>query len=175
MNTQNELPSLVVEALHEALDDEYKAYAIYDAIINKFGQIRPFTNIIEAEVRHANAVKALMQKYHLNVPENPYLSGAKPLPEVPSTIERACEMGVVAEIENVALYQDKILPAVSDYRDITATMLNLFSASQNNHLPAFQRCVARQGGQNSGQGRGQKAGRRGKGLQGGGRGHRCRQ
>ena len=41
-----------------ALDDEYRAEAIYDAVMQKFGEVRPFINIIEAERRHAAMAKA---------------------------------------------------------------------------------------------------------------------
>ena len=34
-------------ALREALEDEYKAQATYRKVIEKFGGIRPFINIVE--------------------------------------------------------------------------------------------------------------------------------
>ena len=37
--------------LLEALDDERKAEATYAAVIEKFGEVRPFINIIDAERR----------------------------------------------------------------------------------------------------------------------------
>ena len=170
MDERKKLTASVILALREALDDEYKAYAVYDAILKKFGPVRPFTNIIEAEVRHADAVKALMVDYGVIIPDNPYLTGSKPLPDVPSTIEEACEIGVEAEVENAALYRDKILPAVSGYADITETMMNLRDASQNNHLPAFERCAERESGQRGGKGfRQREVGRGRRGLGGRGR------
>ena len=36
--------------LLEALDDERKAEATYAAVIEKFGEVRPFINIIDAAV-----------------------------------------------------------------------------------------------------------------------------
>ena len=38
-------------ALHEALEDEYRAWATYDQVIRDFGEVRPFSNIREAEAR----------------------------------------------------------------------------------------------------------------------------
>ena len=35
-------------ALNEALQDEYKARATYRAIIQRYGPVRPFVNIVEA-------------------------------------------------------------------------------------------------------------------------------
>jgi hypothetical protein len=37
-------------ALHEALLDEFKAEATYQAAILKFGEVRPFSNIVRADV-----------------------------------------------------------------------------------------------------------------------------
>ena len=51
-------------ALLEALEDEYKARATYRLVINKFGQIRPFINIIQSEERHIQALLPLFRKYH---------------------------------------------------------------------------------------------------------------
>lgn len=39
-------------ALCEALDDEYKARAIYRAVIGRFGPVLPFANIVHSEQRH---------------------------------------------------------------------------------------------------------------------------
>jgi AcrR family transcriptional regulator len=54
-------------------------------------------------------------------------------------------VGVVteAEIANRDLYDRQLLPAVAAYSDITLVMQRLRDASENNHLPAFQRCVSR--------------------------------
>jgi hypothetical protein len=53
-----------IGALHEALDDEYKAWSTYDQVIHDLGPERPFINIVEREfagvtarfVGHANAL-----------------------------------------------------------------------------------------------------------------------
>ncbi|WP_447962675.1 hypothetical protein [Nitrospira sp. Ecomares 2.1] len=37
----------------EALMDEYKARAFYRLVLNTFGEIRPFSNIVNAEETHA--------------------------------------------------------------------------------------------------------------------------
>jgi len=149
----SELPDTAQKALQAALDDEYRAYATYQVIIEKFGDVRPFTNIIRAEDRHASFLKPLFTKYGLNVPENPYLSGDS-RPKAPATLKEACELGVQAEIDNAALYDGKVLPAVKDYPDITDVAILLRDASRNNHLSAFQRCVDRGGRMGRGAGQG---------------------
>ena len=142
------------DALLMALDDEYKAEATYAAVIDKFGEIHPFTNIIEAERRHAQRAKAEMDRFAISYDAaNPYLDKLT----APQSVLAACKQGVAAEIENIALY-DRILPMVED-QSVLATLTDLQWASRERHLPAFERCVARGGKRGRGRGRGQGRGR----------------
>ena len=77
----------------------------------------------------------LFEKCGLEIPENNW---PKRVPTFAS-LKEACEAGVKAEIENAALY-DKLFPMV-EHQDIIETFQRLRDASQNNHLPAFQRCA----------------------------------
>lgn len=123
------------QALKDALEDEYKAEATYQAIMLKFGNIRPFSNIVNAESQHIASLKSLFEKYGISIPENQTKNVV-----VPETIKLSCQAGVDAEIANAALYREKLLPAVKEYPDITAVFTNLMNASQNNHLNAFEKC-----------------------------------
>jgi len=133
------------DAVLAALDDEYKAQSLYTVILEKHGDVRPFSNIINAERHHSDMLIDLLKRYELAVPSNPYENGRKPKLLAPATLLEACQIGVQAEIENIALYDDKLLPAVKDYSDITDVMVRLRDASADRHLPAFQRCVSRGG------------------------------
>lgn len=124
------------QAILAALDDEYKALASYQAVLAKLGSVRPFSMIIRAEEQHISSLKALFDKYDVSIPENPYLARVV----VPDTLSSACQVGVDAEIANATLYRDILLPAVKDYADISGVFTNLMNASQERHLPAFERC-----------------------------------
>ena len=130
----------VSNALLRALDDEYKAYATYQVIIDKFGEIRPFSNIKDAEARHIDAVKYLLEKYNIPAPANKYLT-ANYRPNAPQSVKAACEAGRDAEIANAALYDRELFPMVKGYDDITMVFQNLRDASQYRHLAAFERCA----------------------------------
>ena len=147
LSSNNKLEAI----LTEAIDDEYKAQAIYRRVIHQFGDIAPFTNIAEAEGRHIEALLTLFNKYDIPVPRDEWITKA----EAPDTILEACETGVSAEIENAAMY-DKLLNAAADYPDVQAVLKNLQRASQENHLPAFQRCVERGGTPGGGKGMGRR-------------------
>ncbi len=123
------------QSLHDALDDEYKAHAVYDQVVRDFGPVRPFINIVEAEVRHASALLALFDKYEIAAPANRWLGKAPRF----SSVQDACGASIQGEIENVALY-DRLLK--NTHRpDILSVFQALRSASQDLHLPAFQRCA----------------------------------
>jgi len=64
------MPDKLESVLTEAINDEYKARATYRMIISKFGEIRPFINIVEAESRHIQALLPLFDKYGVPVPED---------------------------------------------------------------------------------------------------------
>jgi hypothetical protein len=96
-----ELNKAEIGALQEALDDEYRAWAIYNQVIHDFGEVRPFTNILGAEERHIDALHSLFVRYGLAVPNN---SWPEKVPHYAS-IKEACEAGVAAEIANGALYE----------------------------------------------------------------------
>lgn len=131
-----ELSIKVRDALYKAIQDEYKAKAVYEATIDKFGSIRPFSMIVRAEEQHISSLKAIYDKYGLAIPEPEELSLS-----IPDTLSEACQIGVNAEIENADLYKKELLPKVSEYPDITFVFNNLMNASQEKHLPAFERCA----------------------------------
>jgi len=123
-------------ALNKAIEDEYKAYTVYDKTIEKFGMIRPFSMIIRAEENHIASLKSLFDKYGLEIPANNWISKVS----ASSSVKESCQVGVEAEIANAKLYKDELLPAVKDYEDITLVFNNLMNASQDKHLPAFEKC-----------------------------------
>jgi len=149
------MPETLSSALTEAINDEYKARAIYRRVINNFGEIRPFINIVEAEGRHIEALLPLFNQYDIAVPEDDWDTRI----QTPQSVLEACRAGVEAEIENAEMY-DRLLDSTKDYPDVQQVLKQLQRASAENHLPAFQRCVERGG--IMGEGRG-------------GQHHRCRQ
>jgi len=129
-----------IPILLEALDDEYMAYATYDQVIEDFGPIKPFINIREAEGRHITALLGLFKRYDLPIPDNTWPGRVDHY----ASVEAACKAGVEAEIANGEMYDRLIGNARKN--DIITVLRNLQAASQQRHLPAFQRCVERGAG-----------------------------
>ena len=137
MNTLDELER---QALHEALDDEYRSWATYDQVMVDFGAVRPFSNIREAESRHIEALCGLFAVYGLPVPANPWPGKV----ERYASLQAACEAGVAGEVANGQMY-DRLM-AQTQRTDILAVLHRLQQASQQRHLPAFQRGAQRAAG-----------------------------
>ena len=124
------------QVLRIAVYDEYHAYETYKKTIETFGNVTPFSNIMEAEVRHFNALEPLLIKYNVPAPINNWYEKI----ELPNSLQECCEVGVAAEIDNVKMY-DNLLSYVDEYPDIKDVLYKLQAASYNNHLPAFRNCV----------------------------------
>jgi len=126
----------VPQALASALDDEWRSAALYQAVLDQLGDVRPFAPIVQAEHRHAGHLLALYDQLGLEVPANRWLDHSF---EIPKTLAAACEMAVTSEVDNVALYDRLLadLPA-SGTRDL---LEHLQWVSREHHKPAFERCA----------------------------------
>ncbi|MCD8485042.1 DUF2202 domain-containing protein [Candidatus Woesebacteria bacterium] len=129
-----ELDNQTIEYLKIGLADERKALATYQATMDKFGNVRPFINIARAEEQHISMLKALFDKYGVEIPADTIEVG-----ELPATLQEVCAVGVQAEIDNDQLYQDMI-PNIAQ-EDIKTVFTSLANASKEMHLPAFERCA----------------------------------
>ncbi len=131
-----ELPDDVIAAITAGIQDEYNAYATYQAVIDQFGAVQPFTNIQSSEAHHIEMLAFIFERYGLDVP------AAASVPSVPvfASLSDACAAGAAAEIANFGLY-DQWIATVQDYADITQVFTMLRDASEFQHLPAFERCA----------------------------------
>ena len=73
------------QILLDALDDERKAEATYEAVIERFGPVRPFINIVDAEARHSAAIEAQLRRLSLPVPANRWTGNV----EAPASLKAA--------------------------------------------------------------------------------------
>ena len=128
--------SSLQDALRAALDDEFKARATYQSVIDAFGPILPFVSIINSEQCHIEMLQSLLATRGLPAMDDPYVAGFP----APASIAEACRIGVEAEIENVALY-DRLLNAAAGDQQVSQVFGALQHASAQCHLPAFRRAL----------------------------------
>ena len=164
------LSDSVRAAIEEALLDELRGEAIYARVLKDHGEVRPFSNVVRAERRHAAFLEDALKARGLAVP-------APPAGEVPaySSVKEACAAAVAFEVQNVAIY-DRLLAAGPVPDDVKRAFDHNRMASLDHHKPAFETCsgVAAASGAGAGAGRGHGHGaRRGAGAGGCGHGHGC--
>lgn len=117
-----------------AMQDEYLAKKEYEIIMDKYGQQKPFSSIIDAEKNHISQLTALFKKYNIPIPEDT----SKDYAVLPQSLNEAYKTGVAAEIENIAMYEKFLKESLP--QDIKDTFIALRDASKN-HLDAFQKNV----------------------------------
>ena len=122
-----------------ALQDEYLARGEYQKTMEKFGERRPFSNIVKAEEQHIAWLVPLFQKYGAVLPPDRGLE----LAIVPETFAAALQTGVDAEIANIKMYERFLSRELPD--DVRTVFEHLLAGSRN-HLAAFQ--GGRGGGKN---------------------------
>ena len=128
------------EMLVYALQDEYLARAEYELILEEWGIERPFSNIIRSEERHIASLLPLFDRYGVAPPED---SAAEHV-IMPASRQEAFEIGVHAEIENIAMYE-----AFLEANDLPRDVKNVFEAllrGSENHLRAFEQGLAAETG-----------------------------
>lgn len=135
MNSQ--LSPETKQAMIDSINDEYQARAFYNAVIAKFGDVRPFRNIVRAEDRHTQLWESLFRQYGLPIPADQFAAQVT----APKTLREACQMALEVERANVKMY-DKFLGFVKE-PDLIDVFTQLRYVSENNHKPAFERCLQR--------------------------------
>lgn len=131
---QGPLPDVTLAGVREALLDEWRAEATYEAFSKKFGQ--PFPRLERAEGRHADLLTKLLAAHAHEAPSRPEAKLAEA-----TSITDACSVSLQAEKANVAMY-DKLL-AAKPADDVRCVYEHLRMLSADRHIPALERCGGR--------------------------------
>lgn len=148
----------VEDMLVYAMQDEVAAKAEYEALVEEFGSVRPITNILRAELRHIDALTPLLEAYGVDIGD------FVPTTAVPSSLDEAYQIGVDAEIKNIALYQSYL---ATELPEDVAAVFNRLATASTHHLEAFQRQLDNEstGAQQGSSGRNVQRGSQGKSVQ----------
>lgn len=127
------LPDAALAGVREALMDEWKAEARYDAFASKLGA--PFPRLERAEERHADVLLKLLSAHDHETPSRPATD-----PPAAASVSEACASSLEAEKTNVALYDRLLTSQLPD--DVRCVYQHLRSRSAERHIPALQRCAS---------------------------------
>jgi hypothetical protein len=101
--------------------------------------VEPYATILQAELKHINALSRQLDRAGVVVPANPYLGNLV----APENLQLAAEAWAEGESLNVQMY-DELLAQTTD-SNLTRVITNLRRSSQESHLPLFQ-LAAQNGG-----------------------------
>jgi hypothetical protein len=124
------------QMLTYAIQDEYLARAEYKLIIEEYGNIRPFTNIMAAEQKHIEWVTEILDRYEFTVPKDT----AHRYVALPEDLQSSFQAGIQAEVDNIDMYASFLkedLPG--DVRDLFERLMR----ASENHLQAFRNNLSR--------------------------------
>ncbi|NWJ44263.1 MAG: hypothetical protein HXX08_25120 [Chloroflexi bacterium] len=121
-----------VNALNQAIQEEYLARATYQAILAKFGQVLPFSNIVNSENQHVTVLARQFTNHGLAVPADSWAGKVT----APATLSEAFNAAIQLEKDDAALY-DTLLKQVSE-PELTRVFTQLQSASLNMHLKELE-------------------------------------
>ena len=124
------------DMLMYAVQDEYLARGEYLSIIDKFGNQRPYSNIIQSEERHLSFLEEVYFAYGLDFPEDSSIDHIV----VPDNLLEAAKTGVKAEIDNIAMYE---LFLSYDLPENVFEVFTSLKIGSESHLLAFQKQVER--------------------------------
>jgi hypothetical protein len=128
-----------IDMIHYAVDDEYLAQAEYQLILETYGSIKPYTNIVLSEGTHLSLLEQLCTIYGLPFPSDPSVGHVV----LPTSLIAAAHIGVGAEINNIDMYRYFMTLPIET--NMTSVFQLLMDASIR-HLAAFERQVTRLGG-----------------------------
>jgi hypothetical protein len=147
------LTSEEISGLRFMREEEKLAHDVYVTLATQWG-LPIFANIGRSETTHTEAVKALLDRYHLDDPASGKEIGVFENPELQNLYTDLIAQGsrsltdallVGATIEDMDIVDLQIRIAQTDRPDIQLVYENLMKGSRN-HLRAFSSVLARQTG-----------------------------
>jgi hypothetical protein len=122
--------------MERAIQDEYHAEQIYEGVLDDFGELFPFANVVNAEARHSQSIARVYMNHELAVPASAWSpDNVARFTSVPE----ACAAAVVEEEKNIAMYDELLKEELP--LDVRTVFSSNRDASLSSHLPAFRRCA----------------------------------
>lgn len=125
----------LAEILNEAELDEFKARDTCRRIIDAYGPVKPFANLVEAEQHHSDRLRPPFRRDGIAVPEFPDPARIS----MPGSPPETCQAAVRTEIDNAAMY-DRLLVETA-LGKVRTVFLRPQVASRDHHRSVFWRCA----------------------------------
>lgn len=127
------MPVTTDAAIRAALDEAWRAAAIAEAVIARFGPVMPFRNLLMSDYLHAATLIRLLVARGMSAPARPV---AAP-PALPADLRAACRMAADNAVAAIGCYESRLLPAVQGDAEAGPVLMRLYDALSHVQLPAL--------------------------------------
>ncbi len=121
-------------ALASVIENEYELRATYQKVLDKFGDERPFINVIGSKEHNINMLTELMLKHGTKPPADDWINRVNEY----DSIEDACKAAVQFEADSSMLYQSVFASTSKD--NVLEILLHIEKIIMMNNIPTFERC-----------------------------------
>ncbi|NKB56972.1 MAG: DUF2202 domain-containing protein [Alphaproteobacteria bacterium] len=120
------------EALKLALRSKFKTCALYHMVLQAFGPVQPFKDLLKIEDKYRMVLEGLARRYDVSAPPNEWEGQVA----IPVSFVEACEEAIELERENDTLYLD--LLSREENPALRRVLMRMRNVSQISHLPSFK-------------------------------------
>lgn len=119
-------------ALNSALRSKFKTCALYNMVLQAFGSVQPFKDLLKIEEKYRMVLEGLARRYKVSAPSNEWEGQIA----IPVSFVEACEEAIELERENEGLYL-RLLDDVEDPA-LRRVLMRMRNVSQISHQPSFK-------------------------------------
>jgi hypothetical protein len=123
---------LVFEGMQSALRSKFKTCALYHMVLQAFGPVRPFKDLLKIEIKYRMVLAGLARRYAIPEPRDDWEGQVA----IPVSFIEACEEAIDLERGNDELYAG-VLGRMEDPA-LCRVLKQIRNVSQISHLPSFK-------------------------------------
>lgn len=122
----------VLKALDSALRSKFKTCALYRMVLQAFGPVQPFKDLVKIEAKYRLVLAGLARRYEHPTPTDEWEGQVA----IPVSFVEACEEAIQLERENDRLYTS-LLEQTNDAA-LRRILMRMQNVSQVSHQPSFK-------------------------------------
>ena len=122
----------VLSALDSALRSKFKTCALYRMVLQAFGPVKPFKDLLKIEEKYRLVLTGLARRYDRPSPADEWEGQVA----IPVSFVEACEEAIQQERENDRLYTS-LLDQIADPAQ-RRVLMRMRNVSQISQLPSFK-------------------------------------
>ncbi len=124
--------SSIFETLDATLRSKYRTCALYRMVLQAFGPVQPFKDLLKIEEKYRMILAGLARRYGHAMPVDEWEGQVA----IPVSFVEACEEAIQLELENDRLYLARL--DICEEPALRRVMMRIRNVSQMSHQPSFR-------------------------------------